>query len=344
MTLYKEFQMPKKVEFERESFSDTYGKLIVEPLERGYGTTLGNSLRRVLLSSIEGAAVYAVRINGVLHEISSIQGVKEDVIDIILNIKKLRFKYNSEEADKKIATVKVKGPAEVYARDIETDGTYEVLNKEQYICSLDQDTDLEMYLYIRRGRGYIPSEMIKDEELPVDAITVDAIFSPVKKVNFRVEKTRVGELTDYDRLVLEVWTDGSISPEKAITQASDILIRHFEFLSFDYMTNISSTYLESEEEKESDLVYDKLNDSVLKPIEDLELSVRAYNCLKSAGINYIAELILKTEPELLKTKNFGKRSLEEIKEVLARQGLKLGMRLDPELLEKLKEKAQRGVI
>lgn len=342
MTLYKEFQMPKKVEFERESFSDTYGKLIVEPLERGYGTTLGNSLRRVLLSSIEGAAVYAVRINGVLHEISSIQGVKEDVIDIILNIKKIRFKYNSEEADKKVATIKVKGPAEVYAKDIETDGTYEVLNKDQYICSLDQDTELEMYLYIRRGRGYVPSEMIKDEELPVDAITVDAIFSPVKKVNFRVEKTRVGELTDYDRLVLEVWTDGSISPEKAITQASDILIRHFEFLNFDYMTDITSKYSEAEEEKESELVYDKLNDSVLKPIEDLELSVRAYNCLKSAGINYIAELILKTEPELLKTKNFGKRSLEEIKEVLARQGLKLGMRLDPELLEKLKEKAQRG--
>lgn len=342
MTLYKEFQMPKKVEFERESFSDTYGKLIVEPLERGYGTTLGNSLRRVLLSSIEGAAVYAVRINGVLHEISSIQGVKEDVIDIILNIKKIRFKYNSEEADKKVATIKVKGPAEVYSKDIETDGTYEVLNKDQYICSLDQDTELEMYLYIRRGRGYVPSEMIKDEELPVDAITVDAIFSPVKKVNFRVEKTRVGELTDYDRLVLEVWTDGSISPEKAITQASDILIRHFEFLNFDYMTDITSKYSEAEEEKESELVYDKLNDSVLKPIEDLELSVRAYNCLKSAGINYIAELILKTEPELLKTKNFGKRSLEEIKEVLARQGLKLGMRLDPELLEKLKEKAQRG--
>ena len=339
---YKEFEMPKRVEFERETFTETYGKLIVEPLERGYGTTLGNSLRRVLLSSIEGAAVYAVRIKGVLHEISSIPGVKEDVIDILLNIKKVRMKYLTQEG-RKVASIKIKGPAEVYAKDIITDGTYEILNKDQYICSLDQNAEIEMYLYLTKGRGYIPSESIKDEDLPIDAMTIDAIFSPVKKVNFRVEKTRVGESTDYDKLIIELWTDGSITPEKAISEASDILIRHFNILRFSVSTK---DYLEdkrdSEYEIEKAFIYDKINENVFKPIEDLELSVRAYNCLNNAGINLIAELIQKTEDELLKTKNFGKRSLQEIKEVLNRQGLKLGMRLNPELFEKLNEKAPRG--
>ncbi len=342
MSFYKEFQMPKRVDFDRESLTDTYGKLIIEPLERGYGITLGNSLRRILLSSIEGAAVYAIRINGVLHEISSIPGVKEDVIDIILNVKKIRIKYLTQEADNKIAIIKIKGPGEVYAKDITTDGTYEILNKDQYICSLDQDIELEMYLYLRKGRGYIPSEIIKDEDLPVDAISVDAIFSPIKKVNFRVEKTRVGELTDYDRLVLELWTDGSITPEKAISEASDILIKHLEILKFTASNEDLGEKRDLEEGEGKSFIYDKLNENVLKPIEDLELSVRAYNCLKSAGINLIAELIQKTEGELLKTKNFGRRSLEEIKEVLNRQGLKLGMRLEPALLEKLNEKSQRG--
>lgn len=344
MTLYKEFQMPKKIEFEKESLSDTYGRLVVEPLERGYGVTLGNSLRRVLLSSLEGAAVYAVRINGVVHEISSIKGVKEDVIDIILNIKKLRFKYYSEATDKKIATITVKGPTDVTAKDIKTDGTYEVLNKDQYICSLDSNAQLEMSLYLRKGRGYIPSEMIKDEDLPVDAITVDAIFSPIKKVNFRVEKTRVGELTDYDRLILEVWTDGSITPKQAVSEASRILINHFEYLVFsdDVATDKRKTD-EKKDSKKQNFEFDTVNQNIFRPIEDLELSVRAYNCLKSAGINTVAELVQKTENELLKTKNFGRRSLEEIKEVLSKQGLKLGMRIDPELLEKKLENVQKGV-
>lgn len=338
MDLYRDFQLPKKFQFEQSTLTDTYGKLIVEPLERGYGTTLGNSLRRVLLSSLQGAAVYAVRIEGVLHEFTSIKGVKEDVVDIILNIKKLRFKYLSEEADKKIATLYVVGPKDVYASDIQTDGTYEILNKEQYICSLDQDAKLHMYLYIKRGKGYIPSEMIKDEDLPVDAITVDAIFSPIKKVNFKVEKTRVGELTDYDRLILEVWTDGSITPQQAITDASRILIKHFEYLVF--IEKIAQQ-LEEVEEKVSNPVLSygvELNENIFKPIEDLELSVRSYNCLKSAGVNTVLELIQKTENELLKTKNFGKRSLEEIKEVLAKQGLRLGMKIDPEVVERIKEK------
>lgn len=337
MDLYRDFQLPKKIQFEQETLTDTYGKLIVEPLERGYGITLGNALRRVLLSSLQGAAVYAVRIEGVLHEFTSVKGVKEDVVDIILNIKKLRFRYFSEEADKKIATVSVIGPKDVYASDIQTDGTYEILNKDQYICSLDQDAKIQMYLYIKRGRGYVPSEMIKDEDLPIDAISVDAIFSPIKKVNFRVEKTRVGELTDYDRLILEVWTDGSITPQQAITDASNILIKHFE-----YFVLVEKMKQQQEEVEESvsnpALSYEvELNENIFKPIEDLELSVRSYNCLKSAGVNTVLELVQKTESELLKTKNFGKRSLEEIKEVLARQGLRLGMKIDPEILERIKE-------
>lgn len=342
MSLYKEFQMPKKIEFDKETLTDTYGKLIVEPLERGYGTTIGNSLRRVLLSSLEGAAVYAIRINGVVHEFTSIKGVKEDVLDIILNVKKLRFKYNTPDADKKIAFIKTKGYGDVTAELIQTDGTYEVLNKDQYICSLDQDAELEMYLYLKKGRGYVPSEEIKDEDLPVDAITVDAIFSPIKKVNFRVEKTRVGEFTDYDRLILEVWTDGSITPERAISEASSILIKHFEYLVFfkDFEAKNKEMRENTNNLKEG-ASFNLLNENILKPIEDLELTVRAYNCLKSAGINTVAELIQKTEGELLKTKNFGKRSLQEIKEVLGKQGLKLGMTIDPEIIERIREKAHR---
>lgn len=343
MNLYNEFQMPKKIEFDQETLTDTYGKLIIEPLERGYGITLGNSLRRVLLSSLDGAAVYAIRINGVVHEFSSIKGVKEDILDIILNVKKLRFKYYAQDTDKKIATIKIKGPADVTAKDIQTDGTYEVLNESQYICSLDQDAMLEMYLYLRTGRGYVSSDAIKDEDLPVDAVTIDAIFSPVKKVNFKVEKTRVGELTDYDRLILEIWTDASITPEKAISEASSKLIKHFEHLIFFEESEARNTDVEENStDIEEVLNFDSLSENIFKPIEDLELSVRAYNCLKSAGINTIAELIQKTEGELLRTKNFGKRSLEEIKEVLAKQGIKLGMKISPDLIQKFKEKVEKG--
>ncbi|GAB6184028.1 DNA-directed RNA polymerase subunit alpha [Thermodesulfovibrio hydrogeniphilus] len=342
MDLYKDFQLPKRVEFDTETLTNTYGKLIVEPLERGYGITLGNSLRRVLLSSLEGAAVYAIRINGVLHEISSIKGVKEDVLDIVLNVKKLRFKYHSQDADKKVATINVKGPIDVTAEHIKTDGSFEVLNKNQYICSIDNDVNLEMYLYIKRGRGYVPSELIKDEDLPVDAITVDAIFSPIKKVNFRVEKTRVGEQTDYDRLILEVWTDGSTTPQMAISEASNILIRHFEyFTNLSEIQGLNKDSEETREEQTESVEIENLNETIFKPIEDLELSVRAYNCLKSAGINTVLELVQKTENELLKTKNFGKRSLDEIKEVLEKHGLTLGMKIDEQKLEKLQDTLRR---
>jgi len=343
MSLFRSFQMPKNIKFEEETLTETYGKLLVEPLERGYGVTIGNSLRRVLLSSLEGSAVYAVRIDGVKHEFSSVKGIKEDIIDIILNVKKLRFKYYSQDGDKKIAKISVKGPADVLAKDIVTDGTYEVLNKEQYICSLDYDAKLDMELYIRKGKGYVPSEMITDEELPVDAITVDAAFGPIRKVNFRVEKTRVGGLTDYDRLILELWTDGSISPEKAVDEASRILIEHFEYLLFFDDEDIAgSKSAEKEKISEDESAMESINENILKPIEDLEISVRAYNCLKSAGIDTVAQLVQKNEYELLRTKNFGRRSLLEINEVLERLGLRLGMKIDPEILERIKEKAQRG--
>jgi len=335
--------MPKNIKFEEETLTETYGKLVVEPLERGYGVTIGNSLRRVLLSSLEGSAVYAVRIDGVKHEFSSVKGIKEDIIDIILNVKKLRFKYYSQDGDKKIAKISMKGPADVLAKDIVTDGTYEVLNKEQYICSLDYDAKLDMELYIRKGKGYVPSEMITDEELPVDAITVDAAFGPIRKVNFRVEKTRVGGLTDYDRLILELWTDGSISPEKAVDEAARILIEHFEYLLFfddEDIAGIKSA--EKEKISEDESFMESINENILKPIEDLEISVRAYNCLKSAGIDTVAQLVQKNENELLRTKNFGRRSLLEINEVLERLGLRLGMKIDPKILERIKEKAHRG--
>jgi len=335
--------MPKNIKFEEETLTETYGKLVVEPLERGYGVTIGNSLRRVLLSSLEGSAVYAVRIDGVKHEFSSVKGIKEDIIDIILNVKKLRFKYYSQDGDKKIAKISMKGPADVLAKDIVTDGTYEVLNKEQYICSLDYDAKLDMELYIRKGKGYVPSEMITDEELPVDAITVDAAFGPIRKVNFRVEKTRVGGLTDYDRLILELWTDGSISPEKAVDEAARMLIEHFEYLLFfddEDIAGIKSA--EKEKISEDESFMESINENILKPIEDLEISVRAYNCLKSAGIDTVAQLVQKNENELLRTKNFGRRSLLEINEVLERLGLRLGMKIDPKILERIKEKAHRG--
>jgi DNA-directed RNA polymerase subunit alpha len=343
MSLFRSFQMPKNIKFEEETLTETYGKLVLEPLERGYGVTIGNSLRRVLLSSLEGSAVYAVRIDGVKHEFSSVKGIKEDIIDIILNVKKLRFKYYSQDGDKKIAKISMKGPADVLAKDIVTDGTYEVLNKEQYICSLDYDAKLDMELYIRKGKGYVPSEMITDEELPVDAITVDAAFGPIRKVNFRVEKTRVGGLTDYDRLILELWTDGSISPEKAVDEAARILIEHFEYLLFfddEDIAGIKSA--EKEKISEDESFMESINENILKPIEDLEISVRAYNCLKSAGIDTVAQLVQKNEYELLRTKNFGRRSLLEINEVIERLGLRLGMKIDPEILERIKEKAQRG--
>ncbi|MCX8027914.1 MAG: DNA-directed RNA polymerase subunit alpha [Thermodesulfovibrionales bacterium] len=319
----KGFQMPlnRKITIDEKTHTDRYGKIIVEPLERGFGITIGNSLRRILLSSIEGTAVYAVSIKGCEHELSSIRGVKEDVIHIILNLKKLRFFMQGYET--KRLTINVKGHKVVTGADIATNGSVEVLNRDQYIATVDVDASLEMEIFVKKGRGYVPAEQFEDENLPVGTIAIDAVFSPISKVNYVVEKTRVGKSTDYDRLVLEVWTDGSITPEKAVSDAATIMMDHLDmFIVFD------EDETEEDEKKTVTLVEsDNINANLSKHIDEIELSVRAYNCLKNANIKTIADLVQKTEHEMLRTKNFGRKSLNEIKQVLNSMGLRFGMRL-----------------
>lgn len=327
------FQLPDAIRFDEETLTGTYGKLIAEPLERGFGTTLGNALRRVLLSSIEGAAVTALKIPGALHEFSTIKGVKEDVVDIILNIKKLRFKLYAN--GRKSATIRVKGPKSVTGGDIQSEASFDVLNPEQVIATLDKDSAFEVEMYIKKGKGYQSAELNKEEDLPVNMIAVDSVFTPLKKVNFTVEKARVGRATDYDRLIMEIWTDGSVTPEKAISQAASIIIEH-----------MSLFILEEEEEEGENISLDQenlahamneepiFNSNLLKSVEELELSVRSYNCLKNASIKTIADLVQKSEQEMLRTKNFGRKSLNEIKEILLTMGLRLGMRVDLDALHK----------
>ena len=313
---FKGFQKPKRLDCELETLTSTYGKFFAEPLERGFGLTLGNALRRVLLSSIEGAAITSVRITGVLHEFSSIPGVKEDITDIILNIKGLRFKMLVDHP--KSLAVKATGPGEVRAAQILTDADVEVLNPELFIATLDKDGKLEMELEVQRGRGYVPAERNKREGQPVDVIAVDAIFSPIRRVNFQVEDTRVGQATDYNRLILEVWTDRSVLPQDALAYAAKILKDHLTiFINFEEEAEVEEPVVDAERER----LVENLNRSV----DELELSVRSANCLKSSNIRSIHELVVKTEAEMLKTKNFGRKSLNEIKEILEGMGLRLGM-------------------
>ncbi len=322
------FQLPENVIFDEETLTNTYGKIVVEPLDRGFGTTLGNSLRRVLLSSLEGAAVSAVKITGALHEFSSLPGIKEDVIGVILNIKKLRFKMYGNET--RLATIKVKGPGEVKGNDIQVDSSVEILSPDQLIATLDKGASFEAEMFIKKGRGYVSSELNKEDDLPVGMIAVDSVFSPVKKVNFWVEKARVGRATDYDRIVMEIWTDGSISPRKALSQAASIIIDHMDIFIIekeDDDIELEGGALASASGEKSEF-----NPNLLKSVNELELSVRSYNCLKNANIRTIAELVQKTESEMLKTKNFGRKSLNEIKEILGTMGLHLGMRFDQEAL------------
>ncbi|MEK6672941.1 MAG: DNA-directed RNA polymerase subunit alpha [Nitrospirota bacterium] len=322
----KGFQLPDKIRFDEETLTDSYGKLIAEPFERGYGTTIGNSLRRVLLSSLEGAAVTAVKIKNALHEFSHITGIKEDVMDIILNIKELRFKMHA--TGKRTASVKATGPKVIKASDLHIDSAIEILNPDHVIATLDKGAVFEAEMHIRKGKGYELAELNKEEGLPVDMIAIDSVFSPIKKVNFNVEKARVGRATDYDRLVMEIWTDGSITPGRAVSQAASINIDYMDLFIFDA------------EEEVRDALSDELpalsfasgnpgfNEHLSKSVDELELSVRASNCLKNAQIKTIAELVQKTEHEMLKTKNFGRKSLNEIKEMLHTMGLHLGMRLN----------------
>jgi len=326
------FQLPDAVKFDEETLTDTYGKLIAEPLERGFGTTLGNALRRVLLSSIEGAAVTAVKIPGALHEFSTIKGVKEDIVDVILNIKKLRFKLYT--GGTKVATIKIKGPKIVTGEDIEGDAAFDVLNPEQVIATLDKDFTFEAELYLKKGKGYVPAEFNKEEDLPVNMVAIDSIYTPISRVNFTVEKARVGRATDYDRLIMEIWTDGSVTPEKAVSQAASIIIEHLDLFVLEEEEEEESVSLDQGELGNSMNEEPIFNSNLLKSVEELELSVRSYNCLKNANIKTIADLVQKSEQEMLRTKNFGRKSLNEIKEILQVMGLRLGMRVDLEALNR----------
>jgi DNA-directed RNA polymerase subunit alpha len=320
MQKFKGFQKPKRLECELETLTSTYGKFFAEPLERGFGLTLGNSLRRMLLSSIEGAAVTSVRIAGVLHEFSTIPGVREDVTDVILNLKQLRLKLSSDGP--KTLTLKAAGEGEVRAGQITPDADVEILTPDLYLCSLDKDGRLDVELEIRHGRGYVPADRNKREGMPVDVIPIDAIFSPVRKVNFQVEDTRVGQATDYNKLIVEVWTDGSVLPQDAVAYAAKILKDQLTiFINFEELP-------EPEEDSEVDEDLRALNENLNRPVEELELSVRSANCLQNANIKLIGQLVQKTEAEMLKTKNFGRKSLKEIKEILSEMGLSLGMKLE----------------
>jgi DNA-directed RNA polymerase subunit alpha len=315
---WRELIRPKGFEVERESLTERYGKFQVRPLERGYGVTLGNSLRRVLLSSMMGSAVSAVKFEGVLHEFSTIPDILEDVTDIILNLKQIRFKqYTPDVRSLKISK---RGPGVVTAGDIQLVEGVEVLNPEQHIATLGKDAKFECEIQVTYGRGFVEAEG-RTKELPVGWIAVDALYSPIRRVNYTVSNARVGQRTDYDALAFEVWTDGSLRPEEAVALGSKILKEQLQiFLTFD--ETMEPTV--EEEEKKSP----QLNENLFRSVDDLELSVRSANCLKNANIRFIGELVSKTEAEMLKTKNFGRKSLNEIKEILSSMGLGLGMKID----------------
>jgi DNA-directed RNA polymerase subunit alpha len=321
-----EFQMPKRIEVERATRTNRYGRFTAEPFERGFGTTVGNALRRVLLSSLEGAAVTSVQIDGIYHEFSAIPGVREDVTDIILNIKELLLKMHGYGP--KVISLQADGEGEVTAKDILADQDIEVLNPALHIATLNKDGKLHMQMTVKKGRGYVPAEMNVEEDMPAQAIPIDAIFAPIHKVNFIVENARVGRRTDYDKLTLEVMTNGSISPEESVSQAAQILRDHLEiFVNFKE---------ESRPELPAvDVDRVRLIENLKRSVDELELSVRSYNCLKNANIRNIGELVQRTEAEMLKTRNFGRKSLNEIKEILEAMGLGLGMKLDEEVLGEL---------
>ena len=291
-----------------------YGKFVVEPLERGYGTTLGNALRRILLSSLPGAAVTSVKIDGVLHEFSTIPGVKEDVTEIILNLKKLAIRLNGDNTKRVI--INAVGPKEVTAADIIGDSDIEIFNPDRHIATLEENATLVMEVNLARGRGYVPAEMNKTESTPISVIPVDSIYTPVRKVNFTVENTRVGQVTDYDRLVLEIWTDGSITPEEGVSIGAKIMQEHLNL--FIQLTDTTGT-MEIMVEKEED----QKEKALEMTIEELELSVRSFNCLKRAAINTVEELTQKSEEDMMKVRNLGKKSLDEVKAKLEELGLGL---------------------
>ena len=334
---WKDLIRPKRLEVEKETLTPFYGKFTAEPFERGFGITIGNSLRRLLLSSLQGAAITSVKIDGVLHEFSTIPGTKEDITEIILNLKEVRLKLHTEGP--KTIRVKAEGSKVLKAGDILTGDAVEILNPDHYLATLSRDGKLSMEMVVKMGRGYVPAERNKEENQPIGTIPMDAIFSPIKKVNYTVTNARVGQITDYDKLTLEVWTDGSLNPEEAVAHSAKILKDQLSiFITFEEEEETEISYSEGEEEKEG------FNENLLRSVDELELSVRSANCLKHANIKLIGDLVQKTEAEILATKNFGRKSLNEIKDILAEMGLSLGMKLDNWPPKKSEEEMESGAI
>ncbi len=316
---WRDLIKPRKMEVDQDSLTQTYGKFIAEPLERGFGTTLGNSLRRVLLSSLQGSAITTLRAEGVDHEFTTIPEVTEDVTDIVLNLKEVLLRMHTNEP--KTIRIEAEGPKEVKAGDIIADDQVEILNPGHHICTISEGGKVRMEMTCRRGRGYVPAVGNKVQGAPIGTIPVDSLFSPIRKVNYQVTNARVGQVTDYDRLSLEVWTDGSVTPQDAMAYAAKIIKEQLTvFINFDETEEPVAVEAPKEEAK--------LNENLFRSVDELELSVRSANCLQQANIKSIGDLVQRSEAEMLKTKNFGRKSLKEIKEILAEMGLSLGMKLE----------------
>lgn len=314
-------QMPQSIEIDDSSYSNTHGKFTLQPLERGFGVTIGNSLRRILLSSLPGAAISMIRVDNVLHEFSTIPGVVEDVTDMILNLKEVRLKLLTKRPEKVV--VSLKGPGEFKAGDIQNGTTeFEILNPEKHIATLNKDAKFDLELRISRGHGYVPSEQNKLPDQPIGAVPIDSIYTPIRKVTYHIENTRLGDRTDYERLTLEVETDGSVTPDDALTYAAKILKDHIQlFINFDIEP-------EEEEPVEVDEEVLKVRKLLKMPVDELELSVRSYNCLMAANIKTIGDLVKRDEPEMLKFRNFGRKSLQELTKILDEKGLQFGMDME----------------
>ncbi|MFW5875961.1 MAG: DNA-directed RNA polymerase subunit alpha [Myxococcota bacterium] len=329
---WRDLIRPRAVPVEQETLTDFYGKFAAEPLERGFGLTLGNSLRRVLLSSLQGAAITAIKIDGALHEFTSVPDVMEDVTEIVLNLKEVVIRAHSGRTH--TARIDVEGPAQVTAGDIQVgDQQVEILNPERVLCTVSKGGRFSAELTIDVGRGYVPAERNKKPGMAIGTIPIDALFSPIRKVNYTVTNARVGQMTDYDKLTLEVWTDGSVKPSEAVAFGAKILKDQLTvFINFE----------EEEEPAEQESQEEPLNENLFRSVDELELSVRSANCLQNANIRLIGELVQKTEAEMLKTKNFGRKSLKEIKEILADMGLSLGMKIPnwPDMLERWQQQQQ----
>jgi DNA-directed RNA polymerase subunit alpha len=332
---WRDLIRPRGIHIESETLTEFYGKFTAEPLERGYGITIGNSLRRILLSSLQGAAITAVRIEGALHEFTTVTDVVEDVTEIVLNLKEVVLKA----ASAKTYTVRIEkeGPGTVHGRDIQLVDGLQVLNPDHVVATLDKKGPLVMELTVNVGRGYVPAERNKTSGMPIGTIPIDALFSPIRKVNYTVTNARVGQQTDYDKLTLEVWTNGSLKPQDAVAYAAKILKEQVSiFINFEETEETQYAPAGAEEEP--------LNENLFRSVDELELSVRSANCLQNANIQLIGELVQRTEQDMLKTKNFGRKSLKEIKEILANMGLSLGMKIDnwPQMLERWKQQQQQN--